>query len=170
MVTQNLLKKVLESKLYGDDLKPCKLECVGHGQKRLGTRLRKLRNDKKKGKKLSDGNGILGKGRLTDKIKNKMQSSYGMAIRQNMSSSHNNDKEKVLYSMNKSVLVTLWHCTNMPDKQERHAFCPRESNSWCKYWQNSGNEDHKSSINLPKVIKDLLVPIFSDLRDDSLLS
>ena len=59
---------------------------------------------------------------------------------------------------------------DMPDNQERHAFCPRESNSWCKCWQNGGNEDYKSSINLPKVIKDLLVPIFLDLRDDNLLS
>ena len=58
----------------------------------------------------------------------------------------------------------------MPDNQERHAFCPRESNSWCKYWQNGGNEDYKLSVNLPKVIKDLLVPIFLDLQDDNLLS
>ena len=29
------LKKVLESKLYRDDLIPCKLECVGHVKKRL---------------------------------------------------------------------------------------------------------------------------------------
>ena len=32
-------KKVLESKPSGDNLIPCKLECVGHVQKRLGTRL-----------------------------------------------------------------------------------------------------------------------------------
>ena len=82
-----------------------------------------------------------------------------MAIRQNTLSSQNNDKEKALYSMKKSVLATLWHCTDMPDNQERHTFCPRESNSWCKYWQNGGNEDYKSSINLPKII----VPIFLDL-------
>ena len=70
-----------------------------------------------KGKKLSDGKGILGKGRLTEKIINKMQNHYGMAIHQNTSSSHNNHKEKALYSMKKSVLATLWHCTDMPDKQ-----------------------------------------------------
>ena len=52
----------------------------------------------------------------------------------------------------------------------RHVFCPRDSNSWCKYWQDGGSEDYKSSVNLPKVIKDLLVPIFLDLRDDNLLS
>ena len=41
------LKKVLESTPYRDNLIPCKLECFGHVQKRLGTRLRKLRNDMK---------------------------------------------------------------------------------------------------------------------------
>ena len=86
-----------------------------------------------------------------------MQNYYGMAVRQNILSSLHNDKEKPLYSMKKSVLVTLWHCADMSDNQERHAFCPRQSNSWCKYWQNGGNEDYKSSVNLPKVIKDLLV-------------
>ena len=113
-------KKVLESKPYGNDLMPCKLEGVGHAQKRLGTRFRKLRDDMK-GKKLDDGKGILGKGRLTDKIINKMQNYCGMAISQNTLSSQNNDKEKALYSMKKSVLATLWHCTDMPDNQERHA-------------------------------------------------
>ena len=46
------------------------MECVGHIQKRLGTSLRKSQNDMK-GKKLSDGEVILGKGRLTNKIINK---------------------------------------------------------------------------------------------------
>ena len=118
----------------------------------------------------TDGKGILGKGRLTDKIINKMQNYSGMTIRQNTLSSHNNDKEKALYSMKKSVLTTLWHRTDMPENQERHAFCPRESNSWCIYWQNGGSEDYKSSVNLPKVVKDLLVPIFLHLRDNKLLS
>ena len=47
-------KRVVDSKPYGDELVPIKLECVGHVQKRLGTRLRKLRNDLK-GQKLEDG-------------------------------------------------------------------------------------------------------------------
>ena len=44
---------VVESKPYGD-IVPVKLECVGHVQKMLGTRLRNLRSDYK-GKMLSDG-------------------------------------------------------------------------------------------------------------------
>ena len=47
-----------------------------------------------------------------------MQNYYGMAIRQNTLSSQNNDKGKALYSMKKSVLVTRWHCRDMPDDQE----------------------------------------------------
>ena len=80
-------KKVADSKPYGHDLKPIKLECVEHVQKRLGTRLRKLRNDMKD-KVLSDGERINGKERLTDKICNKMQNYFGMAIRQNTAAEH----------------------------------------------------------------------------------
>ena len=39
-------KKIVDAKLYGD-FTPQKLECVGHVQKTLGIRLRKLRNEKK---------------------------------------------------------------------------------------------------------------------------
>ena len=106
-MTQNLLKKFLNQNLYGDNLIPCKLECVGHVQKRLGRRLQKLQNDMK-GKKLSNGKEILGKGRLTNKIINKMLSYYGMAIRQNTSSSQNNDKEQTLYSIKKNKFLP--HC------------------------------------------------------------
>ena len=70
--------KVVASKPYGDFI-PKKLECVGHAQKRLGTRLRNLRKEKKNDK-LSDGKKIGGKGRLTDKMINRMQNYYGMAI------------------------------------------------------------------------------------------
>ena len=57
----------------------------------------------------------------------------------------------------------------MPDNQVRHSFCPRESNSWCKYWQHGGSEDDKSFVNLPKVIKYLLVAIIFDFWDNNLL-
>ena len=59
-------KKVVEDKPNGKDFTPTKLECVGHVQKRLGTRLWKLRTSFK-GKVLSDGYKLQGKERLTDK-------------------------------------------------------------------------------------------------------
>ena len=85
---------------------PIKSECVVHVQKRLGTRLQKVRNDYK-GKKLADGKSISGKGRLTDKLMNKMQNCYGVAIRQNSLARWNGDRKLALYSMKKSVLATV---------------------------------------------------------------
>ena len=97
--------------------------------------------------------------KLTDKIINRMKKFYVIAIRQN-----------TLSSQKKSVLAILWHYTDIADKQERHQFSPRESNQWCKYWENSGSGYYKASVNLPKVVNNLLVQILLDLRDDNLLS
>ena len=76
-----------------------------------------------KGNKLGDDKEILGKGRLTDKIINKMQNYYGMSICQNFLSSQDNDREKALYIMEKSARATLRHWIDIPDNQKRHAFC-----------------------------------------------
>ncbi|GFX73052.1 uncharacterized protein TNCV_1704541 [Trichonephila clavipes] len=67
-----------ENKLYGDDHLIQKIECVGHVQKRMGTRLRKLKFVYSK--KLSDGKTIGGKGRLTDSLIDKLAHYYGNAI------------------------------------------------------------------------------------------
>ena len=61
----------VEPRRYEDKLKPVKLECVGHYQKRTGNRYDKKRKDLK-GVKLSDGKGISGRSRLTDKVINIM--------------------------------------------------------------------------------------------------
>lgn len=57
---------------------PVKLECVGHVQKRLGTRLRNLVKAHKGIKQP-----LSGRGKLTEKIINSMQNFYGLAIRSN---------------------------------------------------------------------------------------
>ena len=57
-----------------------KLECVEHIQKRVRNRLRNLRNTMKT--PLADGKTLRGRGRLTDKIINKLQNYYGLALRQ----------------------------------------------------------------------------------------
>ena len=56
-----------------------KLECVGHIQKRVGNRLRNLRNTMKA--PLADGKTLRGRVTLTDKIINKLQNYYGLALR-----------------------------------------------------------------------------------------
>ena len=51
-------------KKYGDEYIVVKEDCVGHIQKRMGTNLRTLKKNPK-GKKLSDGLTVGGRGRLT---------------------------------------------------------------------------------------------------------
>ena len=74
--------------------------CIGHVQKRVGTRLSKIKADYKS-KKLQGGKGIwLCKGRLTNKKMNTLQNHNGMAICQNTNN---------LYAMKKSVAAVLFH-------------------------------------------------------------
>ena len=70
-----------------------KEECVGHVQKRMGTRLRDYKK-RMRGRKLSDGKGVGGAGRLTDKIIDKIQNFYGQGIRNS-----NGDKESMKESI-----------------------------------------------------------------------
>lgn len=79
-----------DSKAYSSvkDSKPCgnvdveELECAGHVEKRMVTRLRNLKV-KFGGTMLSDRKSIKGRGRLTDRVIDELQSYYGNAIRGN---------------------------------------------------------------------------------------
>ena len=88
-----------------DDVEVAKLECVGHVQKRLGSRLRSLK--KRLGTtRLPDGKGIGGKGRLTDKLIDKLQFYYGKAIRQN---THDIDCMQ-------NAVMAIWYYTKSTDE------------------------------------------------------
>ena len=111
-------KDVVTSKPYEKYcIEPSKNECVGHVQKRLGTR---LHNKVKayKGTKTPLG----GKGKLTEKTIDSMQNWYGMAIQHNLEN---------LYQMKKAVGAVLWHCTDF--SEDSHRFCPLGINSLCKF-------------------------------------
>ena len=53
-------RTVQEALLYGPDVEICKLECVGHVQKRVGSRLRRLVHENK-GRTLADSKRISGR-------------------------------------------------------------------------------------------------------------
>jgi hypothetical protein len=148
---------VVESKPYGSTFNIEKLECVGHVQKRMGGRLRKLRKDLK-GQKLSDGLKIGGKkGRLTDSVIDSLQNYYGLAIRRNK-----NDLEK----MKKDVWATLFHKASTDDNPQ-HQLCDEV---WCKYKQaTKENKTYKHNNSLDKVIIDVIKPVFRDLANTKLL-
>lgn len=138
-------------------VQPVKLECVGHVQKRLGTRLRNVVKAHKGTKKP-----ISGRGKLTENVINSMQNYYGMAIRNNCSN---------LYAMKKAVGAILWHCTAFSDQDKRHAMCPTDANTWCK-WQLdklNGTNTYRDKISIPKAIYTIIKPVFNDLSANDLL-
>lgn len=133
--------------------KVVKKECIGHVQKRMGTRLRKLKKEKR---------GLGGKGKLTDKLINELTVYYGLAIRR---FSHSKDE------MKKAIWATFMHKIST-DENPQHDNCPPGIDSWCP-WQISksmGNLDeyeHKNA--LPQIVQDAIRPIYEDLTADDLL-
>ena len=149
-------KEVVKSNPYEKySIIPEKLECVGHVQKRLGTRLRNLVKEYK-----GTLTPLSGKGKLTKKNINSMQNYYGMAIRSN---------KNAIYSMKKSILAILWHCTEFDDDKYRHQFCPTGSASWCKYKKLETNVTYRPNINFAMWIHLILRPVFLELSSDELL-
>ncbi|GFW15855.1 uncharacterized protein TNCV_4431291 [Trichonephila clavipes] len=114
--TFNALSK---NKPSGDDHLIQKIECVGHVQKRMGTRLIKLKLVYGK-KKLSDGKTIGGKGRLTDSLIDKLVHYYVNAIRCN-STSVNEMRE---------TIWARWGHSCSTDDEPMYWICPTNPNTW----------------------------------------
>ena len=72
-----------------------------------------------------------------------------------------------------SVAAVLFHCSEDIDFTIRHRFCPRSSESWCKYQKDqlNGESTNKDRISIPSAIVKVLKTIFSytDLGNDELL-
>ncbi|GFT19374.1 uncharacterized protein TNCV_2533081 [Trichonephila clavipes] len=138
-----------ENKPYGDDHLIEKIECVGHVQKRMGTRLRKLKLVYSK-KKLSDGKTIGGKGRLTDSLIDKFAHYYGNAIRCNSTS---------VKEMRKTIWAVRGHSCSTDD-EPMHWFCPTNPNTWCKYNAAINNylQNYKHKLSVAKAVRDKFCP------------
>lgn len=151
---------ISEASPYGSDTKVEKIECVGHIQKRMGTRLRKLKQNKVK---CSEGKALGGKGRLTDNVIAKLTDYYGNAIRQNKNN---------LHEMRKAIWAAYFH-TRSNDAEPLHSFCPTGRESWCKYNKAVAcgtikTFKHKNTV--PTSVMDTIKPIFNDLSQPKLLS
>ena len=148
---------IVERKPYGEECVPNKMECIGHVQKRVGSRLRKLKN-KSKGVKLADGKGLAGKGRLTDGKIDVLQNYYGLAIRENLT-----DVDK----MAKAIEASLYHVAST-DEKPQHDLCPDGDDSWCGYKRDRESYKHKNGI--PECIVEVVKPIYVDLSKTDLLN
>ncbi|CAN7939170.1 unnamed protein product [Ixodes hexagonus] len=151
---------VKESKPYNKDVE--KHECVGHVQKRMGTRLRNMKTSLK-GKKLSDGLTLSGRGRLTEKDIDSLQFYYGKAIRDNTDS---------LQNMRKAVWAIYFHKLST-DEKPNHGLFPNGPSSWCGYNRSlsEGNPETYSHRNsLPTAVLEAIKPVFQALSSPGLLS
>lgn len=152
----NSFKALEEAKPYGD-VGIEKIECVGHIQKRMGTRLRNLKKTMGN-RKLADGKPIGGKGRLTNLKIDKIQQFYGNAIRGNK-----ND----LVAMRAAVWAVYFHYS-ATNEEPTHNFC----GDWCPYKRAVANgtaKHFRHTSNLPKAVLEHVKPIFKDLAATDLL-
>lgn len=148
-------KSLLDMDPY-PDLTVEKRECVGHVQKRMGTRLRAA-------KKQNKGVGGKGQGKLTDGLIKQLTIYYGLAIRRHPNSAGD---------MKKAVWATFLHkCST--DQNPQHDNCPAGSGSWCQ-WQvakaNGELEKFKHAPPLADKVQEILLPIYESLSNDDLLN
>ncbi|XP_032242112.1 uncharacterized protein LOC116620586 [Nematostella vectensis] len=120
-------KDVSNSRPYGA-VNITKVECVGHIQKRMGGRLRRLKRDKK-GQKLNDGKTIGGRNRLTDNLIDTFQRYYGKALRQNIGDVDGMERD----------VRAIWHHYASTEEKPQHHYCPAGSESWCKWQKDRAN-------------------------------
>lgn len=150
---------LVEEAVYGDKVIE-KLECVGHVQKRMGSRLRSLK--RRSGKtKLKDGKCIGGKGRLTDKVIDNLQVYYGKAIRNNTHS---------IEDMKNAIMAT-WNHIRSTDENPCHDLCPSGKDSWCGFQRDTANgtSNYNHQNPLPEAVSDEIYPTFIALSKTDLL-
>jgi len=138
------------------DLLVTKKECVGHVEKRMGTRLRNVKKNNK-------GMGGKGAGKLIDKLINELTKFYGLAIRR-----HSDFVEE----MRKEIWATFFHKSSS-DENPQHQNCPEGAESWCKWQQAAANEElnqfRHDKPPLTPAVQAAIRPIYEELSKDELL-
>ena len=154
-------KEVVAAEPYGPDVEIIKEDCSGHIQKRMGTALRKLLQDYK-GKKLEDGKGLGGRGRLTHKLVDTLQVFYGLAIRNNKGD---------VDAMQREVQASVHHYASTLETPQ-HDFCPKGQESWCKYQSDlaTGKNTYRPLKHpIPEAVCTALKPVYDRLSSPALL-
>ncbi|GFW20752.1 uncharacterized protein TNCV_1049731 [Trichonephila clavipes] len=109
-----------------------------------------------KSRKLSDGKGMSGRGRLTDNEISKLQQYYGLAIRRNMN---------FVSDMFKAVWAIYFHKLST-DSVPQHGLRPTSPDTWCGF--NKAKllgEAYSHKHSLPEPVLLALKPIFKSLSD-----
>jgi len=146
-------KGIVDAKPYGDFI-VAKKECIGHVQKRMGSRLRNLKKNTK---------GLGGRGKLTVKLIDELTIYYGLAIRRNTES---------VEKMRNEIWATLFHKIST-DEKPQHEKCPAGADSWCSWQRSKALGSLATSEHKPAMHEDVfkaIQPIYKELSSDDLLS
>ena len=177
-------------KYYGDgdssafasieNIYPCaickKIECIGHYQKRVGNRLRKLRKrvkglgGKAKAKEVlhTTADGKVKKvkekarGKLTDATIDNLQNYFGIALRSGA---------KTTAELKSKLLASFFHVASS-EGHNYHNYCPSTKDTWCQFQRDqiNGTNLHKAGKGLhPDVIKHVK-PVYDSLTDETELA
>lgn len=157
---------LLKAALY-NNYEIIKKECIGHVQKRMGSRLcdlvkNKTQSMEKDGKTINK-KVLSGKGKLTAKLIDKLTVYYGLAIKINCDS---------VDSMYNAIWGTYYHYCST-DENPQHEMCPGGEGSWCT-WQQVLATDTLSSYThdypaLPADVAEAIYPIYENLSNVNLL-
>lgn len=145
---------ILKSKPYGDNVLVQKKECIGHVQKRMGTRLRNIKKANK---------GLGGRGKLTGKLIDELTVYYGLAIRRHCNS---------LEDMKKAIWATLYHNIST-DENPQHNYCPIGADSWCTFQKACAEgklNEYRHKPPLSQDVRDAILPVYEALSTDDLLT
>ena len=132
--------------IYGAEKPVSKFECIGHYQKRIGNRLRKLRKEMKLG----------GKGRLTTAKIDTLQNYFGIALRQNVGD---------LKAMTDGIIASMYHVAGYHDKR------PKFPETWCQFQRDKleGTSLYKPKGELPMDICKAILLTYMDLCKPEML-
>ena len=63
--------------------------------------------------------------------------------------------------MKKSIAAVIYHCSEADTQEDRHTFCPRDADSWCKYNSDKVTEEksYRSKLSIKQYVSDLVKPI-----------
>lgn len=144
---------IINANPYGDT--PVhKKKCIGHVQKRMGSRLRQVKTKTK---------GLGGKDKLTGKMIDKLTVYYGLAIRRHCDSVEN---------MRTAIWSTYNHYSSTEQKPN-HGQCPNGEDSWCSHQRAKASNQlvtYKQDYQpLPSDVLTAIKQIYEALSEEDLL-
>ncbi|GFV37223.1 uncharacterized protein TNCV_1056271 [Trichonephila clavipes] len=130
-----------------------KYECIGHVQKRVGARLRKLKSKNKN---------LYGKGKLTDSFIDRLQNCYGIAVRSNAGN---------LSGFQQNVIAVLFHCSSSVEIP-MHGQCPNGKDSWCYHQRalSCCKKPKEKYKDLSNEVLNMITPTYLELCTKELLT